>query len=192
MSEFLNSLKRLGCSALNAASALAEKKKAEKIFETQQIKNSLRKSHYVELHERFRENYDDFSSGLKNCIDSNHQQYGLRCPRRIEDLFCDKAIDMIDGVIFPDGGYQDLVFRYEAEREAVDINIHTISAGTARYVSEKEIERRLQTDLPKYIGEYCFTGLTVSGIGEKVTITIYGVDRPPDQIQPPNWGIMIW
>lgn len=192
MGKFGEALNRLSNSVLNAISSGLDKKCAQNQINTAQMEIQSKLNYQYRLHERFIDDYRAFAGGFKNCLESNHTWYGLFCPKRIEDIFPQSEADMIDGQLFPDGRYQNIVFRFEVRREAINLNVHTISSGTVEYVPAKEVERQLQADLAKYIGKYYFAGLAVFEIPDnRLKIVIRGVDCSPTQPLA-NFGGVIW
>lgn len=155
-----------------------EKRKNKKMLEKEQIQNIRYLNHKQMIYQRFKKDYEDFAGKLNNCLQSNYSFYGFFRPIRIEDIYCQNWFDMIDGILFNNGGYQDIVFRFEIRREALNMNAHTITTGTFKYVPVVRAEQLLQADLPKYCGGFCYVGLSVTEIAdEKVRITVSGVDR---------------
>lgn len=132
----------------------------------------------TQMCENFKGDYEAFASGLKNCIESNHERMGLSCPRHVEDVYRGKQ-DRVNGTLFPGGGYKNIDFTFEAKKA----NISPAAIGGFEYASTDDIERQLREELPKFIGDYSYRQLEVFDIPErKVKVVVYGVDRPP--IQP--------
>ena len=182
MNNILSSLAELLVTGL-------ENRKNKKMLEREQIQNIRYLNNKEMIYQRFKKDYEDFAGKLNNCLQSNYSFCGLFRPLRIEDIYCQNWFDMIDGILFDNGGYQDIVFRFEIWREALHMNVHTITTGTFKYVPVVKAEQLLQADLPKYCGEFCYVGLSVTEIAdEKVRITVSGVDRP----SPLSGGMMVW
>lgn len=189
MGKFGEALDRLSDSALDAISSRLDKKCAQNQLNTAQMKIQSQLNYQYTLYERFKDDYRALAGGFKNCLESNHTWYGLFCPKHIEDVFPQNKSDKISGQLFPDNTYANIIFRFEVRREPLNANAHTMATRTVEYVSAKEVERMLQNELPKYIGNYYFTGLTVFEISDdKLNIVISGVDCLPSQSD--FWGMM--
>ena len=189
MSELWAAFCRVGKAILDVGSSLFDKKKAQNCFYTSQMNKQIQQNNRDMQYEKFKDDYTYFATCFKNCLESNHSWYGLFCPKRIEDIFPQNKSDKIGGQLFPDNTYANIIFRFEVRREPLNANAHTMATQTVEYVSAKEVERMLQNELPKYIGNYYFTGLTVFEISDdKLKIVISGVDCLPSQSD--FWGMM--
>lgn len=180
MSNHFDSIRKLMDSSAN-------KKAAQNEQETMQLNMQNYCMNKKMLYERFNGDYQAFASGLKNCLESNYSRLGVACPRHVEELFCGEW-ERIDGVILPNGAYQNVTFNYEVKREPKSFAI-----GASDYVPVKEIERLLPDELAKFIGPYSFTKLEVIELPDrKAKIIVRGVDRPQPQIQQIPYGGYYW
>lgn len=129
------------------------------------------KIHQNQVNQYFMYDYWSFRSGVKNCLQSDPSRYGVVSPKRVEDVSAPES-EQISATLLSNGLYENIVFRFEVKREPVSVNLHTITTGTAEYVPEKEVQRQLQHELPKYIGDYRYSSLSVIDAGDRRLIII--------------------
>ena len=178
MEDFIEHLERLGIIAVDSVSNMIAKRNSKNVMEKTQIEILNQQQYKQKVYKFFEPDYNNFAGKLRNCLQSNNIFYGLSHPKLIDDVCCSKWSDRVDGILFWNGTYRNVIFRYEVKRETVNMNIHTLSAGTLEYVPVEKAERLLQQDLPKYCGDYSYAGLMMTEITEeRVRITISGVDR---------------
>lgn len=127
------------------------------------------------------------AGGLKKCLESNYSRLGVACPRHVEELLCGE-LKRVDGIVYPDGSYRNVIFYYVVNREPKSLGI-----GASDYIPVKEIERLLPDELAKFISPYYFAKLEAIELPDKkAKIIVYGVDRPQLQITPfwGGWGVI--
>lgn len=185
MNSFSGSFGELAKNVIETASNRIKAENAKNQVQKAQYDAAAQEIYRDRLYENFKGDYEAFASGLKNCIESNHERMGLSCPCHVEDVYRDKR-DRVDGTLFPDGSYKDIDFSFEAKKA----NISTAAIGGFEYASTDDIEGQLREELPKYIGDYSYRKIEVFDIpGRKSKIVVYGVDRPPKQM--PYGGYII-
>lgn len=141
-----------------------------------------------QVNQYFMYDYWDFRSGVKNCLQSDPSRYGVVSPKRVEDVSAPEN-EQISATLLSNGLYDNIVFRFEVKREPVSVNLHTITTGTAEYVPEKEVQRQLQHELPKYIGDFRYSSLSVIDAGDRrLRIIVQNVYRQQPWL--PNGGYM--
>ena len=142
---------------------------------------AIRQSEQEQFRASYKLEYDNFTDAVRRCLRRNYSQCGLFEPELRVDLECEIESNNIDG------NPNNVIFRHEIEREPIGATIHTL--GGVKCVPVEEIERRLQSELPKYAREkgYGFRRLSVTDIGKnKIRIETAGVYR----LNP--GGMMVW
>lgn len=142
---------------------------------------AIRQSEQEQFRASYKLEFDNFTDAVKRCLRRNYSQCGLFEPKCHEELECEDENYNIDG------NPNNVVFRHEVEREPIGATIHTL--GGVKCVPVEEIERRLQSELPKYARAkgYGFRGLSVTDIGKnKIRIETAGVYRLN------TGGMMVW
>lgn len=149
-----------------------ENELAAKILEQQ--KQDIQQN---QVNQYFMYDYWDFRSGVKNCLQSDPSRYGVVSPKRVEDVSAPEN-EQISATLLSNGMYGNIVFRFEVKREPVSVNLHTITTGMAEYVPEKEVQKQLQYELPKYIGNFRYSSLSVIDAGDRrIKIIVQNVYR---------------
>lgn len=180
MSKILSKVVELASQLIQTAvESVEEHRQKKKVQKGQEeLRHRLEALYMFQLN--YQGNYDEFADAVFKCVQSNYQKLGLCRPNEVEDVCCDT--DWQKGVVVPhiDGNYQNVIFRYEADRRISDMYLGGGKKLDCPKVSTENIAQGLYRELFKYTKRrgYGFADIDVIDIpGNRIRVTIYGVYR---------------
>lgn len=157
-----------------------EKKREQNVLDKEHMKKLQQRSYLEQLYRCFYANYMDVAGGLKKCLESAPWLYSVVSPTYAADVIVPNPLERITGNLYPDRSYSNISFHFEVKREPTNLTLHAITTGTGAYVPVKDVQKQLQTELQKYIGDYCYSGISVYELEDrKIRIVVHDVDHPP-------------
>ena len=189
MNEFLSKAKeiasraiQMGDAAINAVKDYLHRCDERKRVIEDYNNTQLNRERFGLFQMELQGDYDAFADAVYKCLQSNYQKLGLSRPNDVEDVSC--TTDWQKGILVShiDGNYQNIVFRYEADRRISDMWMGGMKKTEQPQVSTDDILVGLWQKLPIYTKRrgYGFKALDVIDIpNNRVRITIYGVYMLP-------------